>query len=152
MKRRFVKDIFDTYENLLVMRYAISYVSTANPDLNEEDIASLFKQVNEFNKHHDITGVLLYAETNFFQLIEGEEMVIKNLYSRIEKDSRHNNIIKFVDKPVDKPAFDGYISRFVTETSKLDSSNLDTYLRHVEVLGPTARKAVERVLQSIAGE
>lgn len=135
-----------------MMRYAISYVSSANPNLNEEDIANLFEQVNKFNNSHDITGVLLYAETNFFQLIEGEEEVVKSLYSQIEKDSRHNNIIKFVDKPVEKPAFDGYISRFVTDTSKLDSSNLDTYLRHVEVLGPSARKAVERVLQSIAGE
>ncbi|MGM0932949.1 MAG: BLUF domain-containing protein [Bacteroidota bacterium] len=135
-----------------MMRYAISYVSTANPNLNEEDIANLFEQVNEFNNSHDITGVLLYAETNFFQLIEGEEKVIKSLYSRIEKDSRHNNIIKFVDKPVDKPAFDGYISKFVTDNSKLNSSNLDTYLRHVEVLGPSARKSVERVIESIAGE
>ncbi|WP_372916827.1 BLUF domain-containing protein [Salegentibacter sp.] len=134
------------------MRYAISYVSTANPNLNEEDIADLFEQVNKFNNSHDITGVLLYAETNFFQLVEGEKEVVKSLYSQIEKDSRHNNIIKFVDRPVDKPAFDGYISRFVTDTSKLDSSNLDTYQRHVEVLGPAERKAVERVLQSIAGE
>ena len=134
-----------------MMRHAISYVSTTNPNLNEEDIANLFKQVNEFNKHHDITGVLLYAETNFFQLIEGEEEVVKSLYSQIEKDSRHNNIIKFVDKPVAKPAFDGYISRFVTDTTKLNSANLKEYLHHIDVLGPTARKAVGRVVESIAG-
>lgn len=134
------------------MRYAISYVSTANHDLSEDEVAKLFEQVNDFNNSNDITGVLLYAETNFFQLLEGEENAIKTVYSRIEKDSRHNNIIKFVEKPVDIPAFDGYISRFVTATSKLDSSNLKTYIHHVEVLDPGARKSVERVLQSIAGE
>ncbi len=134
------------------MRHAISYVSTANPNLNEEDIENLFKQVNEFNSHHDITGVLLYAETNFFQLIEGEEDVVKSLYSQIEKDSRHNNIIKFVDKPVDNPAFDGYISRFVTDTTKINSKNLKDYLHHIEVLDPKAQKAVTRVIETIAGD
>ncbi len=134
------------------MRHAISYVSTANPNLNKKDVANLFKEVNEFNKNHDITGVLLFAETNFFQLIEGEKKEIMSLYSRIKNDSRHNNIIKFVDRPVEIPAFDGYISRFVTDTTKLNSSNLKSYLHHIDVLDPNARKAVERVLQSIAGE
>ncbi len=134
------------------MRHVISYVSSANPNLSEEDVIDLFEHVNDFNNSHDITGVLLYAETNFFQLIEGEEEEIKSLYSRIENDSRHSNIIKFVDKSIKGPAFDGYISRFVTDTSKLDSSNLETYIRHVEVLEPSSQKSVEKVLEAIAGE
>ncbi|MGM1057278.1 MAG: BLUF domain-containing protein [Bacteroidota bacterium] len=133
------------------MRHVISYVSTATPNLSKEDVADLFEYVNDFNNSHGITGVLLYAETNFFQLIEGEEKEIKSLYSRIENDSRHKNIIKFVDKPIEGPAFDGHISRFVTDTSKLDSSNIETYIRHVEVLEPSSQKSVERVLQAIAG-
>lgn len=133
------------------MRHAIAYVSTANSKLNEEDVAILFEQVNKFNAHNDLTGVLLYAETNFFQLIEGEEEVVKSLYSQIEKDLRHKDIIKFVDKPVDNPAFDGYISRFVTDTTKINSKNLKEYLHHIEVLDPKAQKAVTRVIETIAG-
>jgi len=136
---------------LTMKRHVISYVSTANPNLSKEDVADLLKQVNDFNNSHDITGVLLYAETNFFQLIEGDEKEIKNLYSHIEKDSRHSNIIKFVDKPLVGIAFDGYISRFVTDASKLDYVNLETYMHHVEVLEPSSRKSVERVIQAIAG-
>lgn len=132
-------------------RHVISYVSSANPNLSKEDVADFFKQVNEFNNSHDITGVLLYAETNFFQLIEGDENEIKSLFSRIENDSRHSNIIKFVDKSIEGPAFDGYISRFVTDASKLNDCNLETYIRHVEVLEPSSQKSVERVLQAIAG-
>lgn len=132
-------------------RHVIAYVSTGNANLNKEDVADLLEQVNNFNNSRGITGVLLYAETNFFQLIEGDEKEIKSLYSRIEKDLRHSNIIVFVNKPLDGVAFDGYISRFVTDASKLDASNLETYLRHVEVLEPKSRKSVERVLKLIAG-
>lgn len=132
-------------------RHVIAYVSSANSNLSKEDVADLFKQVNNFNNSHDITGVLLYAETNFFQLIEGDEKEIKSLFSQIEKDPRHSNIIVFVNKPLDGVAFDGYISRFVTDASKLDASNLETYLRHVEVLEPKSRKSVDRVLELIAG-
>ena len=132
-------------------RHVISYVSSANPNLSKEDVADLLKQVNNFNNSHDITGVLLYAETNFFQLIEGDENEIKSLYSHIEKDSRHFNIIKFVDKSIDRPSFDGYISRFVTEASKANDANLEAYMHHVEVLEPNSRKSVEKVLQAIAG-
>ncbi len=138
--------------NILIMkRHVISYVSSANPNLSKEDVADLLEQVNNFNNSHDITGVLLYAETNFFQLIEGDEDEIKNLYSHIENDSRHSNIIKFVDKPIERPAFDGYISRFVTDASKSNDVNLEAYMNHVEVLEPSSRKSVERVLQAIAG-
>ncbi|WP_093411154.1 BLUF domain-containing protein [Salegentibacter flavus] len=104
---------------------------------------------NEFNNSHDITGVLLYSETNFFQLIEGEEKEIKDLYSRIEKDPRHRNIIKFVDKPVIRPAFDGFISKIITDAT--NDSDLKKYLRHTEVLEPKARKAVNKVIESISG-
>ena len=134
------------------MRHAISYVSTANPNLNKKDVANLFKEVNEFNKNHDITGVLLFAETNFFQLIEGEKKEIMSLYSRIKNDSRHNNIIKFVDRHVKMPAFFVDISIFVTDTTKLNSSNLKIYLNQIDDLVTNERRAVKRVRQSISGQ
>lgn len=134
------------------MRKAISYVSTANINLNEKEISNLFEQVNDFNNNNDITGVLLYSETNFFQLMEGEEQEINSLYSRIEKDTRHNNIIKFIDNSAVKHEITGYMSDFVTATTRLDHSNLEKYLRYIEVLDESSRIAIERVLHSIAGE
>ncbi len=143
--------IYLIINELFMKRHVISYVSTGKSNLSIEDVSNLLNQVNIFNNSHDITGVLLFAETNFFQLIEGDEKVIKDLYTRIEKDLRHSDIIKFVDKPLDGIPFDGYISRFVTDASKIDPSNLENYIRHVEVLEPKSRKSVERVLQLIAG-
>lgn len=131
------------------MRYAISYVSTAKSNLTEDDIKNLLEIVTEKNNSQDITGLLLASDSNFFQLIEGEEKKVKELYSHIEKDQRHTNIIKIVDKPVVRPAYDGYIGEVVTPETKFDASKLKNYLNHIEVLDPTAKKAVTGVIEAI---
>lgn len=97
------------------MRYAISYVSSANTDLSILDVKSLLNNVEQYNNRNDITGILLSSDTNFFQLIEGEEIVIKNMYAQILLDDRHDNLIKFIDKPVVQCPIMGYLSQVVTD-------------------------------------
>lgn len=129
------------------MRYAISYVSTANLDLQEQGVKDIMSKANEFNTYENITGLLLYNESNFFQLLEGEKKTVQELYSKIIKDSRHHDIIKFLEKPVSKPAFDGYMTDFITDTKKCNRLLLKDYLHYIEVLNTESQKAVKRVLE-----
>lgn len=129
------------------MRYAISYVSTARIELQEQGVKDIMKKTNEYNTDEKITGLLLYNERNFFQLLEGEKKTIQNLYERIIKDSRHQDIIKFLEKPVFKPAFDGYLTDFITDTNKYDKSQLKDYLHYIEVLDPESEKSLKRVIE-----
>ena len=129
------------------MRYAISYVSTANKDLLEQGVSEIMQETNNYNNGQEITGILLYNERSFFQLIEGEKFIIQNLYEKILKDSRHHDIIKFLEKPVHRPAFDGYLTDFITDTNKFDPEQLKDYLHYIEVLDPESRKSLERVIE-----
>lgn len=129
------------------MRYAISYVSTASIDLQEQGVNDIMNETNEFNKGNKITGILLYNERNFFQLLEGDKKVIQDLYKKIIKDSRHQDIIKFLEKPVSRPAFDGYMTDFITDTNKYDQSQLKHYLHYIEVLEPESQKSLKRVIE-----
>lgn len=129
------------------MRYAISYVSTANKDLQEQDVNHIMDQTRKFNKSEDITGILLYNERNFFQLIEGEEKTVKDLYKKILLDTRHEDIIQFLEKIVSRPSFDGYLTDFITDDQKYDRSKLEHYLHYIEVLNPESRNAVKRVIE-----
>lgn len=129
------------------MRYAISYVSTVAPNLSKEDFNKLLEGSTQYNNEHGITGVLLSSETNFFQLKEGEEEKVKELFSKIEKDARHKNIIKIIDKRVEKPAYDGFINSIVTNNTKYNDSNLISYLHQIEVLDSGAEKAVKKVIE-----
>ncbi len=129
------------------MRYAISYVSTANMDLIDQEVTNMMKGTMKFNGNHDITGILLYNDKSFFQLIEGEKETIVDLYKIIEKDSRHHDIIKFLEKPVFHPAFDGYLTEFITDINKCDESTLEKYLHYIEVLNPGSQKSLKRVME-----
>lgn len=131
------------------MRYVVAYVSTADPNLSTQDVKDLLENATEHNNGQNITGILLFTESNFFQLLEGEERKIKNLYSRIEKDSRHKNIIKFLEKPAFKPTDEGYANCILTNEDELDDSQLDNYLKYLQVLDPDSRKDVQRVMEAI---
>lgn len=129
------------------MRYAISYVSTANIDLQKQGVNDIMNETNFYNKGHEVTGILLYNERSFFQLIEGEKEIIQPLYDKIIKDSRHKDIIKFLEKPVSRPAFDGYLTDFITDSNKFDQNLLKNYLNYIEVLDPESRKSLKRVIE-----
>lgn len=104
-------------------------------------------ETNFYNKGHEVTGILLYNERSFFQLIEGEKEIIQPLYDKIIKDSRHKDIIKFLEKPVSRPAFDGYLTDFITDSNKFDQNLLKNYLHYIEVLDPESQKSLKRVIE-----
>ena len=129
------------------MRYAISYVSTAHIDLQEQGLQDIMKKTNKFNKEQGITGILLHNERNFFQLIEGEKKTVQDLYVKILQDFRHHDVIQFLEEPIFKPSFDGYLTDFITDTKKHDESKLQHYFSYIEALNPDSQKAIRRVMQ-----
>lgn len=131
------------------MRYAISYVSTAHIDLTEQEIEDIMAKTNKFNKTEKITGILLYNERNFFQLIEGEKKTIQDLYEKIKQDKRHKDIIKILEKTVFLPAYDGYLTDFITDTKKFKESDLKHYLHYIEVLEPKSEKGIKRIIEAM---
>lgn len=130
------------------MRYAISYVSTASGELNQKDIEDILQNAEKRNNQGDITGLLLYSEGNFFQVIEGVEEKVKKLFETIKRDKRHLNIIKLFETSIHKPSFDGYKSDFITETTKFDPVKIQDYRHHLEVLDSGTKQAVESVLKA----
>jgi len=61
--------------------------------------SSILKNVSEIlcesrrhNVREGITGMLIYYEQCFFQILEGEKLAVESLYSRIKLDNRHNYV------------------------------------------------------------
>lgn len=70
----------------------IVYTSTATASLPAEAIGGLIGQARAFNEGHGITGLLIYCDLKFMQLIEGDPAAVGALYERIRRDPRHANI------------------------------------------------------------
>jgi hypothetical protein len=69
------------------------YASSASAEHDDTELAAIVESAIRHNQQQNITGMLLYAGGKFLQILEGETAEIEETFSRIEKDSRHHDII-----------------------------------------------------------
>ena len=81
---------------LKFMKYLV-YVSSASHLLKEDELLAILQVSRRNNVKKGLTGMLLYSEGTFIQLLEGEEDDLKSTYRAIEADDRHKNIIKMTE-------------------------------------------------------
>ena len=129
------------------MRYAICFVSTASKDLEEREIKELLKETSIYNNGHDIRGVFLYADGNFFHVMEGDKKLVEDLFAQIQKDPRHHNIIQVLGKDMEQGAFDHFKVEMVNESNKLDYQLVKEYMEQVEGLDAKTQETVKRILE-----
>lgn len=129
------------------MRYAICYVSTAAKEVNKDEVKSLLENSAKKNNNHDVRGVLLYSEGNFFQVLEGNKEYVLELYGEIERDPRHYNIIQVLGKEIEQGAYDGYESDIVTDNNKYNEGLLQDYLEQVKGLDQQTQQTVKNILR-----
>lgn len=129
------------------MRYAVCYVSTASKELEKDKLPELFQSWEQANKKKDIKGLLLFAEGNFFQVLEGSKKLIIRLFSEIQKDPRHENIIQIVGENMEKGGFDSYKCDVVTEKNKYDRSVFHEYLNTMQGMDEHTQKVASGMLE-----
>ena len=73
--------------------FYLIYVSHATADLKSSDLHDILNKARRDNANLGITGLLLYKNKRFMQLIEGQEDVVRGLYQIISQDPRHRDLI-----------------------------------------------------------
>lgn len=128
------------------MRFAISYLSTANRDINQDEVAELLDLTEVRNITAGVNGLLIYSDGNFFEVIEGEETKIKELFENIKEDPRHRNIMIVFEKKIDKPLFDDKEANFISENTKHRQMEVENFLYYIKNLDESTQKAVKNIL------
>jgi len=72
--------------------FHLVYKSSANEGLDRSDISKIINKSQSNNNKTGVTGLLLYRQNTFIQLLEGEEMAVRETYNKILKDSRHSDV------------------------------------------------------------
>ena len=72
--------------------FHLGYVSTETQPHSMEQLVALLQEAREVNGSRDITGLLLYREGSFFQILEGPEQAVRQIFGRIEADPRHEQV------------------------------------------------------------
>ena len=87
------------------MLYELLYTSVAAKELSDAELAGLLDQSRTNNQHFDITGLLIYHNREFAQLLEGEKQAVLDLFDRISEDRRHVAVGAFWEGPIKQRNF-----------------------------------------------
>ena len=78
------------------MLTTIIYRSHISDDFPIRTLPAMVDNASKINAAHDVTGILLFNGTHFFQLLEGPEAGIQAVYQRICADRRHHNVVELM--------------------------------------------------------
>ena len=81
------------------------YVSAAVELFSSDALLHLLRKSRENNERLSVTGLLLYRDGNFMQLLEGPEEAVDAVRARINRDPRHRNVIQLIRRPVQSRLF-----------------------------------------------
>lgn len=94
------------------------YSSTASIPFTEKQLHELLAKARKHNNSLNISGLLIYHEGFFIQVLEGPEWEVQSLYSAINRDKRHNNIRLLLSHAIKEKEYENWAMGFV-DTSHL---------------------------------
>jgi hypothetical protein len=111
----------------------IVYMSTSVTLLDDDQLIDILNSARKNNLKHNVTGVLLYSEGVFIQVLEGNEADVDVIFSKIQADARHKNIITLIDGLIEQRDFADWSMGFSTvHTDKV--AGLVGYLKSTDKL------------------
>ncbi|OQP30774.1 diguanylate phosphodiesterase [Pantoea latae] len=78
------------------MLTTIIYRSHISDSLPVKSLPGMVDKASELNASHQVTGILLFNGTHFFQILEGPEAGVLAIYSKICADNRHHNVVELM--------------------------------------------------------
>lgn len=85
--------------------HRIVYVSEASHEMSEADLNQIVEASRRNNGRADTTGVLIYHEGRFFQVLEGHPQLLRSCFQRISMDRRHHGVAIIEQMRVTERAF-----------------------------------------------
>jgi Sensors of blue-light using FAD len=110
-----IPSMSDSQLNLVHCVYCSA--STKIP-LSSTELEVLLSECRRSNAKADVTGILLYQNGSFFQVLEGEGEKVEALFSRISSDKRHHQTKKIIFECIPTRYFAAWTMGFPKITSK----------------------------------
>ena len=101
--------------------------------MDDDDLLDILKTSRENNNKNDISGMLLYDNGSFIQVLEGEDSLVDNTFISIQNDERHNNIVMMQNRDLDSREFASWSMGF-ENISNIDKTRIDGYAQFQSLL------------------
>ena len=113
------------------------YVSAAAVPFADAELEDLLALARENNSSLSVTGILLFTDQTFFQVLEGDRNVVQQLYEKIALDRRHNNVLLLAKREIGERNFGDWSMGFVRDRKEISElpGFVDFFSSHAD--GPT---------------
>lgn len=110
------------------MLKTICYISDSQEHESLDKLNDLYLKAKANNLKNNITGILIYKNQNFLQVLEGQQGIVDQTFTKIRYDSRHQNIFKVINTSIEERIFEDYNFGFTIIDNKNGLNNLYNYL------------------------
>jgi uncharacterized membrane protein (DUF373 family) len=80
--------------------------------MSTQDLLALLQQSRKNNADKGVTGMLLYGNGTFLQVLEGEERAVDAIIAKIRKDPRHQNLKMLHRKTIERRQYSDWSMGF----------------------------------------
>jgi hypothetical protein len=80
--------------------------------MSDDNLKNLLKKTRLKNEKVNVTGMLLYLDPFFIQILEGEEEIINETFKVIKQDPRHHQVKIIYKKQITERAFPNWVMGF----------------------------------------
>lgn len=98
------------------MPYQLIYSSQASRPMTATGLEEILLDARAGNNARDITGILVYVDGVFLQIIEGDREAVLHLMTSLGKDSRHNSIKIIHEAEIEERTFASWRMAYLDAT------------------------------------
>lgn len=128
------------------------YASTASRAYGPQELADMLTVARARNLARGVSGILLYIDGSFFQVLEGEAEVVDALYQRIAEDPRHFRVTTIMRERIARRAFADWSMGFAELASAQlgDSLGLNDFFNSASCLDMLTPGRAKKLLTAFA--
>lgn len=94
--------------------WTMAYFSRVSGDISRGELLSLAIHAQARNEALGVTGILFFWRNVFIQILEGEQVVVTDLYDEIAEDCRHTQVVTLLDRSIPKRSFEDWYMRLIS--------------------------------------
>ena len=107
--------------------HRLTYLSSARDEMLPAELDTILEAARENNRRHEVTGLLLYHDMQFFQALEGRRPHVEQTFARITADRRHKGCLVLESRSIESRLFDGW-SMAYRSIGQLNTSQKQNFL------------------------
>ncbi len=92
--------------------FHLVYISKAAEDLSYTDIREILESSRRNNARLGLTGLLIFRDGYFLQLLEGQELAVRGVLERICEDDRNYSVKVLIETQSNKRLFEDWSMAF----------------------------------------